>query len=76
MADEWVCDECGYSTSLEPEANICPACKSKMTKIDSSDDLDTKEEYDEDDLLDIGIDDEDEFNWDKEEEAEEQKSSK
>ncbi len=45
MADEWVCDECGYSTSLEPEANECPACKSKMTKIDSVDDL---LQYDED----------------------------
>lgn len=71
MADEWVCDECGYSTSLEPEAGICPACKAKMTKIDGSDDIDTQDdEYDENDLA---VDIDDDFDWDEEKEEDEDK---
>ena len=63
MADEWVCDECGYSTSLEPEAGECPACRSKMTKIDSTDDLIKDDDpYDDEDLA-TPIDSDEDFSW-------------
>ncbi|OQB05479.1 MAG: hypothetical protein BWY19_01017 [bacterium ADurb.Bin212] len=73
MPDEWVCDECGYSTTLEPEDNKCPGCNAKMTKIDSADDIDKDDDsYDDDDLA-TPIDEDDDFSWEEDKEDEKKK---
>ncbi len=65
MPDEWVCDECGYSTTLEPDTGKCPGCGAKMTKIDSTDDLDRDQDNYDDDELATPIDEEDDFSWEE-----------
>jgi len=60
MADEWACDECGYITSAEPEAEKCPGCGAKMAKIVGVDDFEkNNSNYDDDDLATPIEDDED-----------------
>ena len=66
MADEWACDECGYITSAEPEAEKCPGCGAKMAKIVGVDDLQKGGDNYDDDALAVSMEDgedDEEFDW-------------
>ena len=47
MPDEWVCDACGHTTSVDPIGAGCPHCESEMIKMDASDgtEKDSKGKY-------------------------------
>lgn len=50
MADEWICQECGHSTPIDPGHENCPSCGGKMANIgEVGDDL-KDDEYDDEDL--------------------------
>ena len=71
MPDEWVCDDCGHTTSVDPVGSGCPQCESEMIKMDASDGTkkDNKGRYSKDeedtpveDLSDLDFDDDEVLN--------------
>lgn len=50
MPDEWICQECGHSTPIDPGHENCPACGGKMANIGEVDDDLKDEGYDDEDL--------------------------
>jgi len=37
MAEEWVCEDCGHTSPIDPAGQGCPECGSKMVKLDEYD---------------------------------------
>lgn len=50
MADEWICQECGHSTPIDPGQEDCPACGGKMSNIGDVDEDLKGGDYDEEEM--------------------------
>ena len=55
---EWVCEDCGHITSIDPGDGECPECGRKMKKIDEFDKDDEDDDKYDDEELETSLDDE------------------